>query len=61
MNLFELRLELISKTKWHAPVIDVMDTFDTVCIGLRELCPDGSWTAADAVRLTELIINRAPL
>lgn len=54
---FEFRLRQIANTPYYGPVIDVMDTFDTVVCGLQELAPD-NWTAADAVKLTELILSR---
>jgi hypothetical protein len=57
MNRFELRLKNIESTPFHGPVIDVMDTFDTVVRGLEVFAPD-NWTAADAVRLTELVLAR---
>jgi hypothetical protein len=53
---FELRLNNISTTKFHGPTIDVMDTFETVVIGLKGY--KVHFTAADAVRLTELILAR---
>jgi len=57
---FELRLKNIAHTQFHGATIDVMDTFETVCYGLREIVKENNWTPADAVRLTELILARAP-
>lgn len=54
---FEFRLLQIATTKFHGPTIEVMDTFDTVVLGLQEKAPD-NWTAADAVKLTEMILSR---
>lgn len=54
---FELRLKVIAKTKFHAPVVEVMDTFETVVLGINEFAPR-NWTSADAVKLTELILQR---
>ena len=60
MTHFELRLKNISNTKFHQPTIEVMDTFETVCIALRDVFPKLQYTASDAVRLTELILSRIP-
>lgn len=57
MSHFELRLSCIAATKFHEPTIEVMDTFETVVVALEEFTP-GKWTAADAVKLTELILCR---
>jgi hypothetical protein len=60
MNRFESRLNNIQGTRFHGPIIDVMDTFETVCLGLDVICP-GQWDASAAAKLTELILIQSSL
>lgn len=56
-NAFELRLKNIKNSPYHAPVIDVMDTFETVVLGLKSF--KVHFHACDAVALTQMILQRA--
>ncbi len=58
-NKFDRRVENLGHAKFQQPLVDVMDTFDSVCIGLECFVP-GKWTASDAIRLTELVLARVP-
>ncbi len=58
-NDFDRRIERLVHSKFQRPLVDVMDTFDSVCVGLECFVP-GKWSASDAVRLTELVIARVP-
>ena len=54
-NEFDLRLELIPY-EWKGPVVDVLDTLETVIIKLRSI--DYEPDPALVGRLTDLILTR---
>lgn len=56
-NAFELRLKHIKNSPFHGHVIDVMDTFETVVLGLKSY--KVHFHACDAVALTQMILQRA--
>lgn len=56
-NAFELRLKNIKNSPFHAHVVDVMDTFETVVLGLKSY--KVHFHACDAVALTQMILQRA--
>jgi hypothetical protein len=37
--------------KWHVPIVDVVDTFETVQLGLKSIGIDDPFVLIEAVRL----------
>lgn len=54
LNAFDLRLQNIP-IDWKQPIVDVVDTFDTVQIGLKSIGIDDPFLLTKAV---ELVLDR---
>jgi hypothetical protein len=50
ITAFDKRLELVSP-EWRDPLIDVIDTFENVQIGLKSIGIDDSFVLIEAARL----------
>lgn len=50
ITAFDERLELVSP-EWRDPLIDVIDTFENVQIGLKSIGIDDSFVLIEAARL----------
>ena len=47
---FDRRLAHVPQ-KWHVPIVDVVDTFETVQLGLKSIGIDDPFVLIEAVRL----------
>ena len=57
MSKFTNRLQNIPK-EWREPIVNVVDTADTIRMGLKDTNPDLSDDVYLIARLTELVVNR---